>query len=962
MAHFRYNSNENKGITLTLKAGDLGLFDGIPLKKINEAKTQEVISQSPVVSQDTFVKDLIVENKSNEEEMQTNAKIFSKFPQSSEVIGATIQPLITSANVEINGRNFQVYFSNKNNSGGTKASVLKLYESIEKDGEKQLKEIDLSQTRVTFRNVKESIDEILKAAINLYQNGNTEPLTTMYIDLPKKYGKKDENGNDISNFWAVDEDGQTYANVDYGNIKDFIKIAMETEKQYMKIMPTSEAYLKAINTLVKFNQYADINLITMSARLIQYNDPDVNKVGLKINSTKIEEAEFIMADENNSLTITTSAFAKSINETDIEKFKSTYVSNETRANIETFVNEAAKDPYVAYHLLIAIESSLRPHIQEVGQLIKEPNPTKLATENKAINAILEPIKQSFPSIGFSGKYFADKFGKGEDAKDIFQFANNLVKTFKNKVVASINYINDFNKITLTKDGSHVKGSANGVSMFYNGALPLGLGIAKINKSQDLKGSMSKENILTQKLEIANFFIPSRFFINKQTGEEINVPPRVLFPSNNRTLSKELIDVLRTIATMNNNGELTGINGSTYSAKIEEKIDKLLTRANGDGDKKDPELENKIYIKTKGAISDALSLLASAKKSPEDLKKVLTSPKLDDALKLAAQSKLHPNYALNSYLDSVAKNNQFVINNALRAKSNDGDDIYVTHNEISNGDIRKSVNKVLGEFYDKDQAFSYTLFEFKEREDNPLYNAIKYGPINPAIKKLVGKTKEDKEFMSPDNFLANYKIGEDLGEPVKKETQSGEVHNMNVPLPTKMAVVLNQILQNNMPEKSPMRDLKNYFNQEYKDISSDRKEEFVSNLGKNSYVQPSFNPEELVKMAQNKDQSQLSKVVTSNIEETPAEEPQLKKRGRPSKRVIEVVSGENEEIVAIENDNNIAVEAQIENLDLGEIAGNPYDTYVPNMDDNDMNFGDDMGYSLSEETQDFDENINNKFKL
>ena len=76
----------------------------------------------------------------------------------------------------------------------------------------------------------------------------------------------------------------------------------------------------------------------------------------------------------------------------------------------------------------------------------------------------------------------------------------------------------------------------------------------------------------------------------------------------------------------------------------------------------------------------------------------------------------------------------------------------------------------------------------------------------------------------------------------------------------------------------------------------------------------------------------------------------------------MISGENEEIVAIENDNNIAIEAQIEDLDLGEIAGNPYDTYVPNMDDNDMNFGDDMGYSLSEEIQDFDENINNKFKL
>jgi hypothetical protein len=160
MAHLRYNSNENKGIIITLKAGDLGLFDGIPLKKINETKTKEVISQSPIVSQDTFIKDLIVENKNNQEEMETNAAAFSKIPQNSEVIGATIQPLITSANVEIGGRNFQVYFSNKNNSGGTKASVLKLYESIGEGDEKQLKEIDLSQTRVTFKNIKESIDEI----------------------------------------------------------------------------------------------------------------------------------------------------------------------------------------------------------------------------------------------------------------------------------------------------------------------------------------------------------------------------------------------------------------------------------------------------------------------------------------------------------------------------------------------------------------------------------------------------------------------------------------------------------------------------------------------------------------------------------------------------------------------------------------------------------------------------------
>jgi hypothetical protein len=961
MAHLRYNSNENKGIIITLKAGDLGLFDGIPLKKINETKTKEVISQSPIVSQDTFIKDLIVENKNNQEEMETNAAAFSKIPQNSEVIGATIQPLITSANVEIGGRNFQVYFSNKNNSGGTKASVLKLYESIGEGDEKQLKEIDLSQTRVTFKNIKESIDEILKAAINLYQNGNTGPLTTMYIDLPKKYGKRDESGNDISKFWGVDENGQTYANIDYANIIDFVKIALETDRQYIATMPDNEAYKNAMNTLIKFKNNENINLITMSARLIQYNDPDVEKVGIKINSTKIEEAEFIMANKDDSLTITTSAFSKSINETDIEKFKSTYVNSETRSNMENFINEAKKDPYVAYHLMLAIESNLRPHLQEVGKLIKEPNPTKLAAESKAINAIIEPIKQTFPSIGFSGKYFADKFGKGEEAKDIFQFANNFTKIFKNKIVSSINYINDFNKITLTKDGSRIKGSANGVSMFYDGTLPIGMGIAKINKSQDLKGSMSKENILTQKLEIANFFIPTRSYINKDTNEAINIPPRVLFPNNSKTLSKELIDVLRTIATMNNNGELAGINGSTYSAKIEEKIDKLLKRANGDGDKKEPELENKIYIKTKGAISDALSLLASSKKSPEDLKKVLMSPKLDDALKLAAKRKLEPNYAFNSYLDSVARNNQFAINKALQTKGDDGHSVYVSYNDVKNNDVRKYVNKVLGEFYDKDQAFSYTLFEYTEREDNPLYDSIKYGPINPAIKKPIGKTKEDKEFMSPDNFMANYKIGDNLGEPVKKETQGGEDYEMNIPLPSKASDVLNQLLQNNMPE-SPMANLKKYFNQEYKDISSDRKEEFKNNIAKNSYIQPSFKADELLKMAQEQNQDQLSKVV-ADINEAPTEEPQTRKRGRPSKGTIEIIN-ENQEIVAINaNNENSIVEAQLENFDFGEIASNPYDDYVPNMDDNEINFGDDMGYSFGDDIeQELDENNNNKFKL
>ena len=961
MAHFRYNSNENKGITITLKAGDLGLFDGIPLKKIDEAKTKEIISQSPTVSQDTFVKDLIVENNSNEEEMRTNAKIFSNFPQSSEVIGATIQPLITSANVEIDGRNFQVYFTNKNNSGGIKASVLKLYENIGKDGEKQLQEIDLSKTRVTFKNIKESIDEILKATINLYQNGNTGPLTTMYIDLPKKYGKRDESGNDISKFWGVDENGQNFANIDYANIIDFVKIALETDKQYITTMPDNEAYKNAIDTLVKFKDNKNINLITMSARLIQYNDPDVEKVGIKINSTKIEEAEFIMANKDDSLTITTSAFSKSINEADIEKFKSTYVDSETRNNMENFVNEAKKDPYVSYHLMLTIESNLRPHIQEVGKLIKEPDPAKLAVEIKAINEILEPLKQIFPSIGFSGKYFADKFGRSENAKEVFQFANNFTKTFKNKVVSSINYINDFNKITLTKDGTRIKGSANGVSMFYDGTLPIGLGIAKINKSQDLKGTLSKENTLTQKLEVANFFIPTRSYINKDTNEGITIPPRVLFPNNSKTLSKELIDVLRTIATMDNNGELVGLNGSKYSAKIEEKIDKLLKRANGDGDKKEPELENKIYKKTKNAISDALSLLASAKKSPEDLKKVLASPKLDDALKLAAERKLGPTYSFDSYLDSIAKNNQFAINKALRTKSNDGYDVYISHNDIKNNDIRKYANKVLGEFYDKNQAFSYTLFEYNEKEENPLYDSIKYGPINPAIKKPIGKTKEDKEFMSPDNFMANYKIGDNLGEPVKKETQGGEDYEMNIPLPSKASDVLNQLLQNNMPE-SPMANLKKYFNQEYKDISSDRKEEFKNNIAKNSYIQPSFKADELLKMAQEQNQDQLSKVAT-NINEAPTEEPQTRKRGRPSKGTIEIIN-ENQEIVAINaNNENSIVEAQLENFDFGEIASNPYDDYVPNMDDNEINFGDDMGYSFGDDIeQDLDENNNNKFKL
>ena len=338
-----------------------------------------------------------------------------------------------------------------------------------------------------------------------------------------------------------------------------------------------------------------------------------------------------------------------------------------------------------------------------------------------------------------------------------------------------------------------------------------------------------------------------------------------------------------------------------------------------------------------------------------------SPKLDDALKLAAKRKLEPNYAFNSYLDSVARNNQFAINKALQTKGDDGHSVYVSYNDVKNNDVRKYVNKVLGEFYDKDQAFSYTLFEYTEREDNPLYDSIKYGPINPAIKKPIGKTKEDKEFMSPDNFMANYKIGDNLGEPVKKETQGGEDYEMNIPLPSKASDVLNQLLQNNMPE-SPMANLKKYFNQEYKDISSDRKEEFKNNIAKNSYIQPSFKADELLKMAQEQNQDQLSKVAT-NINEAPTEEPQTRKRGRPSKGTIEIIN-ENQEIVAINaNNENSIVEAQLENFDFGEIASNPYDDYVPNMDDNEINFGDDMGYSFGDDIeQDLDENNNNKFKL
>ena len=165
----------------------------------------------------------------------------------------------------------------------------------------------------------------------------------------------------------------------------------------------------------------------------------------------------------------------------------------------------------------------------------------------------------------------------------------------------------------------------------------------------------------------------------------------------------------------------------------------------------------------------------------------------------------------------------------------------------------------------------------------------------------------------------------------------------------------------MPE-SPMANLKKYFNQEYKDISSDRKEEFKNNIAKNSYVQPTFKADELLKMAHEQNQDQLSKVAT-NINETPAEEPQTKKRGRPSKGSIEIIN-ENQEIIALNaNNENSVVEAQLENFDFGEIASNPYDDYVPNMDDHEINFSDDMGYSFGDDVeQDLDENINNKFKL
>ncbi len=961
MAHLKINTNNNKGLTLTAKSEDDGLFDGFTLKDINEQKTRENLAKTPVVPQDIFVKDLLAENKSNDEKMRAEAAIFSKIPESSEVIGATIQPLITSANVSINGRDFQAFFTNKNNSGGARTSVLKLYESIEKNGEKQLQEVDLEKTRVAFKDVEKSINTIVGIAVNIFnEKGDPKPLSTMCLNLPVKYGKKNEKGEDISNFWSVDKDGRTQANVVYTNIVDFVKIASETANEHKNDLSSAEGYDEAVAILDKFNNNVSENLITMGSRLIQFNDPSVKNVGVEIKSTKIDEAEFVMANKDNSLTITTSTFSKNIKETDIEKFKSDYVSKETRNDIDSFAQKAQSDPYVAYHLMNTINSAIKPHLQEIGKLIKEPNSEKLYSETKAIKEILAPLNQTFPSIGFSGKYYTDKFGNGSEANEIFHFASSFIKTFKNKIVAKLNLDDDYNKITLTKDGSRVKGSANGVSIYYNGSLPMGTGIAEIKKTQDIKGTMSKENVLAHKLEVESFLIPT-----KNHGETI-IPARILFPSNNRTLGKELIEILKTINTMNKDGELRNPNGSTYSANIDKKIDKLLKRANGDGDKKPAELENKIYIKTKGAISDALSLLANAKNSPEELKKVLESPKLDDALKLAAQERLQPNSAFNSFLNSVGRNNQFRINEALRASANNenGEYVFVSDKNIPQ-DIRKYINKIIGVVYDKDTAYQSTHDEFKDAQENPLFDARNYGPINPAFKKLTGKTSDGIEFLSPDNFKANLKIGSDMSEVVKKDASNGESYEMNIPMPTKVASMLNVLLQNNIPSDMPLHNLKRFFKDEYEGIATERKDEFIEKINNNNngYIKPSFDVNALLGAAQTKDKEQLEKFVANTpIEDNPdmsADEPQAKKRGRPANKAEEAKIDIVEE-ASIPAENEMPT---VESYDFGEIASNPYDDYIPNMNDNEIDFGEEMGYyPFDEFDQDQDENINNKFKL
>ncbi|MDA3053600.1 hypothetical protein [Campylobacter sp. JMF_03 NE3] len=826
-----------QGIFVSRNARDKGLFNGVNMTRINEARTSENIKNAQNSSVGTYQNDVFAMNDTVDEKNATMGSLYSKLPKQAEIIGANLVPLVLSANVEKNGKEYEFFATYCNRSNFKKVALLKVFETI--DGKKQ--EVNLAEKRVALAELKGSIAEILAKSVEQIQTrpNMAQQIVSLFTSHPQT-AERQSNGN-------------TIPKVTPENLPLLVPVFQRVLEANKDLFPNGDSMSLKFQ---KFTNNQDLNEITMSAQKILDNRQDlVSNFGITIKNTTLEDYDIQASMNGNSITFQERSLKPAPDENAGEVYKNSYVSDEIRNDKAKFVEFAQNDIFAAYHLLMQLQKETATDnsiLIELRQKAKNNNGELNDQETQQFNAAITRIndkvailKENFPSVNFSnGAALISKFGETDPA-GVLEVFNSAVKT-----AIAVQTISQ--ELRLTADNERVIRNSSGRPISYSGSVPHGTGFANFAMNTDIKGTMEKDKIqLVASIDLQEFTIPSKEYQKEVDGvlQEFYTPIKPLFPKNTFSIGSKVLEILAKIDRMNNDGTIAySPSSKTVPANIAKDIDSLndmLSKPYG--------INNKKYQKTKDFLLAVIGALANNKNNIPELKAITDGINSGKGFKIGTKtfknvSALGAALQIYKNIDfwNIMKRNTLNFHNGIvvEAIKNDGKlPESLKTNRISSfayGTVCKKISDI--------QAKNGAYGEMINIEGNAqdIYAVSNNCPRNPTVYNPIITSKDGtKSFIARPNMNANFALDSGVAEKVDLLDENGNQakNPLYIPLPSKIVDAINAVMQasgRTMPQVK--KDYLAYYQDYYED--------YVAPTNTNTMQNASLSPEIMAALQNN----------------------------------------------------------------------------------------------------------------
>ena len=501
MANIVYENNTGK-ISVTKNTNDYGLFSGYNMNSADEQETIDNINDILENGADfnTYTDEILASKPKNvDAKNSTTSKMFEVIGSKSQIFGAEIVPQIASAQIKIDGVEYELFGSFKNNSDFKNVSLLGIVKTNE-DGTKKNVKV------VPYAKIKNGIAEIFT-----YVNDRAD-IGTKILNLFNKN----------PNLFKQVEDGGFVPNITFDNL-------LQQVKGYNEILDSLNPRIpNDANIHIAFTQFLEqntkLNMCAIFLKDILNNKTEalnsalgLSNNGIELLSTSLKEykVKIMSPDNENSAELLYSTLQNhNVNTSD---FKGDYLQVNGFNNLDEAMNGAKNSAVVAFHFIKEIASLVKAdYFKLVSLEIKKNQGIQLNNDElrqieelkKAISDKITPLMENkFDNLHF--------YPKNREVQNLYnENPFDVIKYFVKKVKTAIAFENDQEAINkFTRDGTMLLGNANSKAIYYNGSVPFGYGVANISKEVNIKGSMSDDLTIVPKLTLDRFVIPSKKIVS-----------------------------------------------------------------------------------------------------------------------------------------------------------------------------------------------------------------------------------------------------------------------------------------------------------------------------------------------------------------------------------------------------------------------------------------------------------------